>query len=100
FIINLFKFKLSNPQNETKMNLYLNALKYAVEFEHNSMQNMSYKGFENNGLRYSKKSTETSLYIELYSPSCGSVEQKKYGYNLGKISYLSYDAGHNNKHWA
>ncbi|PLR76141.1 hypothetical protein CU633_17275 [Bacillus sp. V3-13] len=100
YIINLFELKLSNPKNKIKMNLYLNALKYAIEFEHNSMQNMSYEGFENNGLLYSERNIETSLYIELYSPHSRSDEQRRYGYNLEKISYLSYDAGYGNKQWA
>jgi hypothetical protein len=82
------------------MNLYINALKYAIEFEHHSMQNMSNEGFENNGLLFSESNVETSLYIRLYSPYSGSDEQRKYKYNLEKISYLSYDADKNNKQWA
>lgn len=100
YIINLFELELSNPKNKIKMNLYLNALKYAIEFEHNRMQNMSYKGFENNGLIYFERNIETSLYIELYSPRSRSDEQRRYSYNLEKISYLSYDAGYSNKQWA
>jgi hypothetical protein len=100
YIINLFELKLSNPQNQIKMNLYQNALKYAIEFEHNRMQNMSYEGFENNGLLFSERNIETSLYIELYSPHSGSEEQRRYHYNLEKISYLSYDTGYSNKQWA
>lgn len=100
YIINIFQLKLTNPENKNLMNLYLNALKYAIEFEHNSLQNMSYKGFENNGLIYYKKNVETSLFMELNSPRSGSDEQRRYGYNLEKISYLSYDAGYGNKQWA
>lgn len=100
YIINLFKIRLSNLKNQDKMNLYLNALKYAISFEHNSMQNMSYEGFENNGLLYPKKNIETSLYIELCSPNSGSNERRRYGYNLEKINYLSYDSGYSNKQWA
>ncbi|RFB53394.1 hypothetical protein [Bacillus thuringiensis] len=100
YIIKLFELKLSNFENQHKMNLYLNALKYAINFEHNSMQNMSYEGFENNGLIYAKKNLETSLYIELHSPNSRSSERKKYNYNLEKIYYLSYDSGENNKEWA
>ncbi|PGQ46313.1 hypothetical protein, partial [Bacillus cereus] len=59
YIIKLFELKLSNFENQHKMNLYLNALKYAIKFEHNSMQNMSYEGFENNGLIYAKNNLET-----------------------------------------
>ncbi|HDR7761337.1 hypothetical protein [Bacillus cereus] len=100
YIIKLFELKLSNYENQHKMNLYLNALKYAINFEHNSMQNMSYEGFENNGLIYAKNNLETSLYIELHSPNSRSSERKKYSYNLEKIYYLSYDSGENNKEWA
>lgn len=100
YVINLFELKLSNSQNQSKMNLYLNALKYAIEFEHNSMQNMNYEGFENNGLLYPERNIETSLYIELYSPNSESDELRRYGYNLEKISYLNYDSGYDNKRWA
>ncbi|MDU4546842.1 MAG: hypothetical protein E6Y69_08585 [Clostridium botulinum] len=100
YIINLFKIRLSNPKNQDKMNLYLNALKYAISFKHNSMQNMSYEGFENNGLLYPERNIETSLYIELCSPNSGSNERRRYGYNLQKINYLSYDSGYSNKQWA
>lgn len=100
YMIKLFELKLSNPDNKAMMDLYLNALKYAIEFEHNRLQNMSYGGFENNGLLYSEENIETSLYIELYSPRSGSEEQGRYHYNLEKISYLGYDAGYSNKQWA
>ena len=100
YTIRLFQLNLSNPHNQRKMNLYLNALKYAIEFEHNSMQNMSYIGFENNGLFYTEIDSETSLYIKLNSPNSDSNEIIRYAYNLEKIGYLSYDAGSNNKKWA
>ncbi|MGY0372661.1 hypothetical protein [Clostridium sp. JNZ J1-5] len=100
YIISLFELRLSNPQNQDKMNLYLNAFKYAIAFEHNSMQNMSYEGFENNGLLYPKRNIETSLYIELHSPNSGSNERRRYNYDLEKIDYLSYDYGYGNKQWA
>lgn len=64
------------------------------------MQNMSCVGFENNGLMHPEKNIETSLYIELCSPNSGSDELRRYRYNLEKISYLSYDAGYDNKQWA
>jgi hypothetical protein len=64
------------------------------------MQNMSFEGFENNGLLYFERNIQTSLFIELHSPHSGSDEQRRYNYYLEKISYLSYDAGYNNKQWA
>lgn len=100
YIINLFELNLSNPNNQSKMNLYLNALKYAIKFEHNSIQNMSLIGFKNNGLLYTERNIETSLYIELHSSNSRSDERRRYSYNLEKISYLNYDAGYDNKQWA
>lgn len=100
YIINLFELKLSNSNNHNQMNLYLNALKYAIIFEYNSIQNMSYEGFENNGLLFPEKNIETSLYLELYSPNSRSEERRRYRYNLEKIGYLRYDAGDENKEWA
>lgn len=100
FLINLFELKLSNPINEIKMNLYKNALKYAVEFEHNRLQYMSFEGYDNTGLVYPERNIETSLYIELDSPRSGSEELRSYSYSLGKIGDLNYDSGDANKQWA
>lgn len=100
YVIRLLELKVSNPYNEDKINLYINALKYAIKFEHNNIQNMSNIGFENNGLLYNENKIETTLYIELQSPYSGSQETRKYGYNLEKIGYLNYDSGSSNKSWA
>ena len=100
YVIKLLQLKLSDSENENKMKLYINALKYAIKFEHNALQNMSNIGYENSGLKYSKENIETYLYIELYSPSSGSKEERRYGYNIEKIQYLSYDSGDSNKDWA
>ncbi|WP_370838234.1 hypothetical protein [Intestinibacter bartlettii] len=100
YIINLFQLELSNNENEYKMNLYKNAIKYAVKFEHNSIQNMSYEGFENNGLIDPPQNTETTLLTELVSPNSWSDEVRKYSYELGKISYLNDGSDISNIQWA
>lgn len=100
YVIKLLQLKLSDSENENKMELYINALKYAIKFEHNALQNMNNIGYENSGLKYTEENIETSLYIELYSPSSGSKEERRYGYNIEKIQYLSYDSGDSNKDWA
>jgi len=99
-IIDLFELKISNRNNQKKMGLYQNALRYAIAFEHNRIQNMREDGFENNGLVYAERNIETTLYYELYSPNSGSKELSRYSYNLEKINYLSYDTGKHNKEWA
>ena len=100
YVINLFQLELSNNENEYKMNLYKNAIKYAVEFEHNNIQNMSYEGFENNGLIFQPENMETTLLTELVSPNSWSDEVRKYSYELGKISYLNDGSDISNIQWA
>ena len=100
YIIDLFELNLSNVHNQNKVNLYLDALKYAIKFEHNSIQNMSYDGFENNGLLYPENNIETSLYIQLELLNSNSTQKRRYGYNFEKIGYLNYDSGDDNKQWA
>ena len=100
YIIGLLELNISNSKNKNKMQLYINALKYAIEFEHNSLQNMSYIGFENNGIIKRKDNYETSLLNELYSLNSGSDVRRKYSYNFEKIEYLNYDSGESNKSWA
>ena len=100
YVIKLLQLKLSDSENENKMKLYINALKYAIKFEHNALQNMNNIGYENSGLKYTEENIETSLYIELYSPSSGSKEERRYGYNIEKIQYLSYASGDSDKDWA
>ncbi len=95
-IIKLFELKFSNTDNQNKLELYLSALKYAITFEHNRLQNMSNTGFGNNGMLYPEEHVETSLFMELYSPRSESDEQRKYGYNIEKIEYLGYNADYGN----
>lgn len=100
YVIKLIELKLSNPYNEDKVNLYINAMKYAIKFEHNNIQNMSNNGFENNGLLYCEDNIETTLFAQLCYLNSGSTERYKYCYNLEKIRYLRYDSGEYNKRWA
>ncbi len=97
YVIKLFELKVSNIENEEKMELYINAFKYAIGFEHNKLQNMNSEGFDNTGIKYLEKNIETSLYYELNSLSSGSEEQIKYNYNLSKIHYLNDNPGYSDK---
>ncbi|OOR00876.1 hypothetical protein BW899_09280 [Bacillus mycoides] len=58
------------------MDLYLNALKYAIGFEHNRIHNMSYKGTENNGLLHTKK-IQRHLRILNYTHLIAKVKNEK-----------------------
>ena len=72
--------------------LYLNALKYAITFEHNSIQNMSIKGFKNNGLICNNETLKTTLFIELNSLKSNDPQLDKYRYYLEKIDNLICDS--------
>ena len=98
--IRFFEIKLSNKSNQEKFNLYLNALRYSITFEHNSIQNMSIERFENNGLKYCDDMRGTTLLAELISLNSRDKELNKYCYNLQKINYLTYYSGNNNREWA
>lgn len=100
YIINLLKLRLSNSENNNKVKLYINALIYSVDFEYNALQNMSYVGFENNGIINIKDNYETTLLSELYNLNSKSDIQREYLYNFQKIEYLNYDSGASNKSWA
>lgn len=100
YTIGLFGLKISDPENKSKMQLYLNALKFALKFEYNRLQNMGDEGPKNNGIIHPQKDYATFLFIELCSPGSGSDEQRQYHYNWEKISYLNYDSGIENKRWA
>lgn len=100
YIIKLLNLKISNPKNKNKLILYINALKYSIDYEHNALQNMSYIGFYNTGISNPDENYETSLLNELYNLNSGSIEQRKYGYNFEKIHYLNFNSGEDNRSWA
>ncbi|HBF8686558.1 hypothetical protein KWV42_10470 [Clostridioides difficile] len=100
YLIELFNLPLSNPANEEKMNLYKNALKYAIKFEHNSIQNMTNEGYKNNGILYPQVNITTTLLEELISLNSGSEERCKYSYAIEKTLYLSYDSCWSDRAWA
>lgn len=100
FTIELLKLKISDPKNQSLYERYCNAFKHAIQFRHNALQNMSYQGYENSGIKYPERNIETTLLNELYSPCSHSEERQKYSYQIGKTSYLLYDSGGSNKHWA
>lgn len=87
--IRLFEIKLTNPQNQEKLEKYKNAIIYSVNFLQSAMQKMCFDGFDNTGIKYPDPSIETHLFFELcYIYSCESVFSK-FSYNLEKVYYLN-----------
>lgn len=86
--IRVFSIELSNPENENKLKKYKNAILYALRFLHNAMQNMSFEGYENTGIKYPDSCNEIDLVSELsYIPSYQSAFSE-FSYNLSKVIYL------------
>lgn len=86
-----FTITLSDPRNNIFLEKYQNAIQYSLTFLKNELQNMSYEGYENNGIRYPEAWIETTLFdaLSTISPYDGSFAQ--YSYNLEKLYYLSTD---------
>lgn len=51
FAIRFFALKLTDPKNQKLYNKYANALRYAIQFKHQELQNMTTEGFKNCGLK-------------------------------------------------
>ena len=100
--IEIFKIKLSNSDNQRKLDKYKNAILYSLGFLHNSLQTMTFTDFENTGIKYPDKFMETELYIELASPTLYNGEFAKYSYAIGKAYNLSSNGSSNafDKHYA
>ena len=51
FAIRFFALKLTDPKNQKLYDKYANALRYAIQFKHRELQNMTTEGFKNCGLK-------------------------------------------------
>lgn len=85
----VFRIQLSDSRNQEKLNKYKNAIRYALTFFHNSLQTMTFEGFENTGIAYPDRNIESELYLDLASPNIYGGAFSKYAYNLEKIYTLS-----------
>ena len=90
--IDVFKIKLSNENNQSKLGKYKNAILYSLNFLRNSLQTMAFDGFENTGIEYPEKHIETDLYIELASPLIYNGEFSKYSYEIQKVHDLTFNS--------
>ena len=100
FMISLVNLKISNSLNIDHYNKFCAAMMYAIEFQHNALQNRSYEGFENNGIEFPQKDCETTLLKELYYANSRSKGRDAHIYKLEKIADLNYDSGNVKKGYA
>ncbi len=89
--VRIFTVELSDRRNKELLAKYQNAIVYSLRFLRNELQNMSFEGYENNGIRYPESNYETTLFDCLCSISIYGGSFSEYGYNLGKIYYLGKD---------
>ena len=93
--INFFTIKLSDSRNNIALEKYQNAVIYSLNFLRNELQNMSYEGYENSGIRFSENWIITTLFDSIYSISVYDSGFSAYGYNLEKMYYLGSDSCYN-----
>lgn len=86
-----FTIVLSDPRNNIFLEKYQNALRYSLTFLRNELQNMSYEGYDNNGISYPEAWLETTLFDSLLNISPYESSLSRYSYNLGKMYYLGTD---------
>lgn len=86
--IRVFSVDLTNKENKEKLLKYQNAILYAMQFLENALQNMSFDGFENSGIKYPDKCVATDLFLELSHIFSMKSAFAGYSYNLEKVYYL------------
>jgi len=84
----VFTVEVSDGRNKMLLTKYRNAIIYSLQFERNALQNMSYEGYDNTGIKYPDRGIETTLFDSLDDPSTYESAFSPYSYNLGKLSYL------------
>ena len=87
FYISVFCYYLSDKTNRLLLNKYKRAIRLSLDFLHNALQNMSFCGYENTGL---KANNNSFLFYELYhSDIYGINDLSEYGYHLSKLYLLN-----------
>lgn len=86
--IRVFTISLSNPENEDKLEKYKNAIRYALQFHRNQLQNMSYDGFENTGIQEPYDYNGNDLFEMLGNLNVYDTSFSSHGYEISKLYYL------------
>ena len=88
-----------DARNRELLSKYLNAIKFAMRFQHSCLQNMSFEGYENNGISFPESWLETTLLDCVMSPHSYSDEAREYGYFLSKVAEVRSDS-YSDKYYA
>ena len=92
--IDFFTIQLSDSRNQSALEKYQHAIIYSLGFLRNELQNMSYEGYENSGIKYPERWIETTLFDSLHHISPYDSVFSKYSYNLEKVYYLNSDSSY------
>lgn len=100
--IRVFSVEVSDSRNAIPLGKYRNAIIYSLQFERNALQNMSYEGYNNTGIKYPEHWIETTLFDVLDDVSTYDSPFSPYSYHLEKLSYLEkgYYNNYENKQYA
>lgn len=83
-----FSVNFNEKKNQTGLRKLQNALKLAISFFHNSLQNMSWEGYENTGIKYPEETdSEFLLHCLLFNRN-NSKKAMDYGYEIGTLHEL------------
>lgn len=88
----LFSIEITASQNENKLKLYKNAIKYSLSFLHTRLQTMSNDEESYTGIIYPEPNLYTELYIELWNSRNHRGLISNHYYELEKLCYLD-DSG-------
>ena len=92
YLVNVMNLKITNSYNQSKLDLYINAIKHSMKFLHASMQSMNDEGYENTGIISDDENNSSSLIDLLESPRRYGHEDSMFGYNVSKIHHLKDDS--------
>lgn len=88
YYIRVFTIKLSDKRNTKLLEKYKNAIRYSLSFLKNELQNMSWEGYKNNGIKHPESWLETTLFFELGSNIRIGGAFSKFAYEIGKLYCL------------
>lgn len=84
-----FQNDLTEAKNQAILIKYRNALLYSLKFVVNEMQNMSFEGYENSGIKETVRWGETNLFLVLLNPTEFSDYLNSFYDSISDAYYLS-----------
>lgn len=90
-VCRFFQVDFQEPKNKRLLTKYRNALKLAIGFHHNCIQNMSYDGYDNTGIQCMEEDEGTTLLDCVLGLDSYSDESNQWAYAFEKSYELVSD---------